>query len=215
MKFFYILIPTLFLLSCQDTLAPQSKPLNFRAPNSVQESTVVLNYNYELQMADRAYVESVLHQVFDAKGTPAASYIETEIYRKMEFGGACDVYEASDLGPTQVEFSREQCFNGITVVQPTNNNPMRYSLTTKVCERLVKDSARMTAVRKKLYTGTTWKKPDSASIQLAWELFFPIHSASREVVSALEDIAKVSSSNEEAWKNIILTLCISPEWQAI
>jgi len=172
-------------------------------------------FSSEIQMADRSYVESVLLQVFNAANTPAGAYIQSDIYQKVEFGGACDQYSLSDLGATTVEFSREQCFTGIGVVQGSNNNPMRYSLTTKVCERLVLDSARMTVVRDKIFTTKKWEKPDSASVQRAWKLFFPVEDANSGVVNDLLNISKVSSSDEEGWKNIILTLCISPEWQVL
>ena len=216
MKLFFIILSMLFLTSCQDNiLSLKEGNLNFRAPNAVEEKIAKLNYSYEQQMSDRSYVESVLLQVFDAKGTSAASYIETEIFRKVEFGGACDVYEPSDLGTATIEFSREQCYNGIGVVQGSNNNPMRYSLTTKVCERLVIDKDRMGAVRKKIFSDNKWNRPTSASIQKAWALFFPIHPADPMVVDGLLEVANVSAGNENAWQNIMLTLCISPEWQAI
>lgn len=216
MKLLLILLPALFLASCQDNLLSLKEGnLNFRAPNAVEEKKAKLDYSYDQQMSDRSYVESVLLQVFDAKGTSAASYIQTEIFQKIEFGGACDKYEPSDLGATTIEFTREQCFSGIGVVQGSNNNPMRYSLTTKVCERLVADKDRMAAVRKKIYVDNKWAKPNSSSIQKAWALFFPVDRADPAVVDALIKLASVSSGDEAAWKNIILTMCISPEWQAL
>lgn len=173
------------------------------------------SFSSEIQMADRSYVESVLLQIFNAANTTAGTYIQSDIYQKVEFGGACDPYSVSDIGATTLEFSREQCFTGIGVVQNSNNNPMRYSLTTKVCEKLVNDSTRMDVVRDKIYTTKKWARPDAASIQKAWKLFFPIEDADARVVTELLNVAKVSSTDEEGWKNIMLTLCISPEWQVL
>lgn len=193
--------------------APVTKPVPPK--ENVSEVINSKEFSSEIQMADRSYVESVLLQVFNAVNTPAGAYIQSDIYQKVEFGGACDQYSLSDLGATTVEFSREQCFTGIGVVQGSNNNPMRYSLTTKVCERLVNDTTRMTVVRDKIFTTKKWEKPDSASVQRAWKLFFPIEDANSRVVTDLLNISKVSSSDEEGWKNIMLTLCISPEWQVL
>lgn len=210
LKTFMTILSLILMSAC----TPQeSTELNWRAPNAVEEAREKGNYTFELQMADRSYVESVLLQVFEASNTPAAAYIQSDIYQKVEFGGACDQYAASDLGANTIEFPRQQCFSGIGVVQSANNNPMRYSLTTKVCEKLVNDSARMSVVRDKIWPDKKWNTPDNASVQRAWALFFPIQSANEIVVSELLNIAKVSSGDEDAWKNIILTLCISPEWQ--
>ncbi len=215
MKLFLLLVSTLFLASCQDIVGPEATKLNFRAPNAVEEREAKLSYTYEQQMSDRAYVESVLLQVFDAAGKAMATTIQTEVFQKIEFGGPCDIYAPSDVGAAAVEFSREQCFNGIGVVQGSNNNPMRYSLTTKVCEKLVKDSDSLGAVRKKIFSDNKWKKPTPGSIQTAWGLFYQVHRAEPMVVEALLDVAEASSGEEDAWRNIILTMCISPDWQAL
>lgn len=207
----FIIFPLLILAACQ----PAQQELKFAAPNAMVEKEQQLNYASEIQMADRSYVESVLLQIFNASGTSAATYIQSDIYQKVEFGGACDFYSTSDLSATTVEFPREQCYTGMGVVQNPNNNPMRYSLTTKVCERLVVDSARMDVVKSKIFSNNQWAAPSDSSIQKAWSLFFPIESASPEVVKDLKAIGDVSSGNEDAWKNIILTMCISPEWQVL
>lgn len=206
-----LIFSLLILAACQ----PAQKELNFEAPNAIVEKEQQLIYASEIQMADRSYVESVLLQVFNATGTPAATYIQSDIYQKVEFGGACDFYAPSDLNATTVEFPREQCFNRIGVVQNSNNNSMRYSLTTKVCERLVMDSARMDVIKSKIFTNNQWAAPSDTSIQKAWALFFPIESADPSIVEDLKAIAAVSSGDEDAWKNIILTMCISPEWQVL
>jgi hypothetical protein len=215
MKLFLLLASTFILVSCQDIVGPEATNLNFRAPNSVDEREAKLSYTYEQQMSDRAYVESVLLQVFDAAGKKMAPIIQTEIYQKIEFGGACDIYAPSDVSASAVEFAREQCFNGIGVVQGSNNNPMRYSLTTKVCEKLVKDSDSLGAVRKKIFAENVWKKPTPGSIQTAWNLFYQVHRADPMVVEALLGVAEASVNEEDAWRNIILTMCISPDWQAL
>jgi hypothetical protein len=192
--------------------------LDFRAPSSIVENAAMMDYNSEIQMAGRSYIESVLLQVFDAEGTTAATYIQSDIYQKIEFGGACDQYATSDTGlpnSATFEYVRERCVNGIGVVQPSNNNPMRYSLTTKVCEKLVLEPARLNSVRNKIFADQKWGEPTNEKVLKAWRLFHQVTDADSDVLSALKDIKKVTPNNDEAWKIIVLTLCMSPEWQVL
>lgn len=212
------LLVAMSLASCVPIAETSKSKLDFRAPSSIVEGAALKDYNSEIQMAGRSYVESVLLQVFDAEGTSAATYILSDIYQKIEFGGACDQYAASDVGvpgSTTVEFVRERCVNSIGVVQPSNNNPMRYSLTTKVCEKLVLDAPRLISVRNKIFADQKWGDPTDEKVLMAWRLFHQATDADSDVLSALKDIRKVTPNNDEAWKIIILTLCMSPEWQAL
>lgn len=212
------LLVAMSLASCVPIAETKKSSLDFRAPSSIVENAALKDYNNEIQMASRSYVESVLLQVFDAEGTSAATYIQSDIYQKIEFGGACDQYSASDTGmpnSATFEFVRERCINSIGVVQPSNNNPMRYSLTTKVCEKLVLDAPRLISVRNKIFADQKWGEPTDEKVLVAWRLFHQATDADSNIVSALKDIKKVTSNNDDAWKIIVLTLCMSPEWQAL
>lgn len=200
-----------FLFSC----VPMKGELSFRAPSEVKEKAELKAYTSELQMASRSYIESVLLQVFDAQGTAMATEIENVIYKKIEFGGACDQYEASDKGSATLEYPRAQCVNAIGVVQKSTNNPMRYSLTTKVCEKMVGDTARMDAVRNKIFADKKWAKPNDESVENAWELFYPTTKIDAQLRNNFINMRKIASTDQEAWKYIMLTLCISPEWQTL
>ena len=191
------------------------KPMPDTTPVPDAQDPELKKYSSEIQMANRSYIESVLLQVFDAQGTAAAAYIQTDIFQKIEFGGSCDMYSSSDMGNTKVQFPREQCFNNIGIVQPPNNNPMRYSLSTKVCEKLVADTDRMSAVRKKIYADQKWAAPTDDKVLIAWRLFHQSTDIDADGLSALKDLKNVTTNNDETWKLIILTLCLSPEWQAL
>ena len=213
-----LLLIVLSLASCVPIKETAKSNLDFRAPSSIVEGAALRDYNSDIQMASRSYIESVLLQVFDAEGTTAATYIQSDIYQKIEFGGACDQYAASDIGVTSsatVEFVREKCVNNIGVVQPSNNNPMRYSLTTKVCEKLVLEPARLNSVRNKIFADQKWGDPTDEKVLKAWRLFHQVTDADSDVLGALKDIKKVTPNNDETWKIIVLTLCMSPEWQAL
>lgn len=219
-KKIHFLFIAMSLVSCVPFAKKNNSKLDFRTPaSSVAETVSLKEYNTELQMSNRSYVESVLLQVFDAQENQAmASYIQTNIFEKAEFGGACDQYAPSYFGSStesKREFDREKCVNGIGVVQASNSNPMRYSITTKVCEKLISDTDSLNAVRKKIFSDNKWNNPTDEKILLAWSLFNQASSADKDVINALKDIGKVTSSNDEAWKIIILTLCISPEWQVL
>lgn len=218
-KIFNIVFLIGLVSACVPVPSVKDSKLTFRAPNSVAEVAALKDYNSELQMAPRSYIESVLLEVFDAKNTPAATYIQSDIYEKIEFGGACDQYGASDIGlaTATFEYDRERCKNSVDVVQKSTNNPMRYSILTKVCERLVIDTERMKSVRKKVLgpTATSWTKPSASSVEAAWTLFYPATPLTSDIQSALINVGKESSSDETAWQHIMLTLCISPQWQVL
>ena len=190
-------------------------------PTPVEETKPLASgfkdFSSEIQMSNRSFVESVLLQVFDAEGTSAATYIKTGIYEKIEFGGACDLYSASEtIGkPTTPLFDRERCTNSIGVVQIPSNNPMRYSLTEKVCEKLITEVPRLDAVRNKIFTDKKWGEVTNDKVLVAWHLFHQTTDADTATINALKDIRKVTPSNDEAWKFIILGLCMSPEWQVL
>ena len=197
------------------TPAPVVPPKPAPAPAPVASG--FKDYSSEIQMANRSYVESILLQVFDAEGTTAAVYIKSGIYDKIEFGGACDMYAPSETKGKSATplFDRERCTNAIGVVQPANNNPMRYSLTEKVCERLVTEAPRLEAVRNKIFTDKKWGEPTNEKVLVAWHLFHQASDADAATLEALKNIRKVTPSNDEAWKFIILGLCMSPEWQVL
>ena len=191
-------------------------PVESNSPAPVTTDSTLKNYISEIQMGSRSYVESVLLQVFDAEGTTAANYIQTDILQRVEFGGSCDFYATGEMANAKVQFPREQCFNSIGIVQPPNNNSMRYSLSTKVCEKLVADKDRLNAVRKKIYENQIWGAPTDDKLLTAWRLFHQSTDTDANALTALKELKNVTSNNnDEAWKLIILTLCLSPEWQSL
>ena len=203
-----------WIISIPKEVTPPPAPVEVPMPGPVGDSSMK-DYASEVQMVTRSYVESVLLQVFDAEGTTAANYIQTDILQRVEFGGSCDFYATGEMANAKVQFPREQCFNSIGIVQPPNNNSMRYSLSTKVCEKLVADKDRLNAVRKKIYENQVWGVPTDDKVLIAWRLFHQSTDIDTNGITALKDLKNVSSSNDEAWKLIVLTLCLSPEWQAL
>ena len=182
---------------------------NYRAISSVNT-----DYDITPYVVDRGYVESTLTQVFGSTGD---SSLEVGIYQKKEFGGACDRYAASDNGSGAYEFPRAQCYTGISVFQPANSNPMRYSYTTKMCETLVNTVARFSYVMKKVYPSWVSSQklpaPDQAAITKVYQQFYQDEVPSADLVAAFLSMSSSAASTDEAWKQILLTVCVSPEWQ--
>lgn len=182
-----------------------------RTPQSLN-----MNYKQNAQFVDRKFVYQTLVEVFNiVPGTSMDSIIKTNIFKRIEFGGACDLYAQSDNGNSTAEFTDELCSNGMGVVQPALGNPMRFALTIKSCEDLISTAAHFSAVRGKIFSDNVWKTPDEASVTKAWELFIRLEAIDAPTMNALIDIRKVTTTNEEAWKGILLALCSSPTWQVL
>jgi predicted hotdog family 3-hydroxylacyl-ACP dehydratase len=176
----------------------------------------VVDYPVDVLMGGREYAESVLMDIFNAQGTAYESIITAETLTKGEFGGSCDPYAASDLSTSTFEFPREQCYSGVRMVLPANANPMRFAYTTRVCERLIINTDAMNAVKSKIYGTAAWALPDNANIKKAYKLFFP---AEEPPVALLDEFRlrsiEAGTTAPEAWKLIMLTLCVNPEWHSI
>jgi hypothetical protein len=178
-------------------------------------ASVDMGYSVSPYVADRAYVESTLAQVFDLTGSTT---LETGVYQKKEFGGACDRYGANDDGAGNYAIPRAQCYTGIQVVQPSNSNPMRYSYTMKTCEVLVNTASSFNAAMLKVFptwkTTDTLKAADAASITKAYQLFFPADAPSADLLASFQTMSKAATTTSEGWKQVLLTVCVSsPEWQ--
>lgn len=203
---------TLFsLVSCQ----PETS-LEWAAPNHLMEKEAREDYNYGLKMADREYVVSVLFDVFNVTDAKLKTSVQNQILLRNEFGGPCDPYSESDLGNSTIEFAQERCVNGISGVLVSTNNPMRYAITTKVCEELLGNSQILKNIKQKI--GAPDKKDEKISdahVAKAWSLFFPHEEITLSVKQGLLDVVEASSSPDEAVKNTMLTLCISPQWQTL
>lgn len=215
MKGMLFLISSVFILS--GCLPSKEGKLSFgdivvpkdRKPQS-------LEYTQNMQLGDRAFVTSVLTQVFDIRaGSPIELGIQYGVYKKIEFGGACDHYAISDLSYTQYEFESEFCTNGISIVQRSISNPMRFSHTTKMCEYLITLPETFRAIGKKIYADGLWKEPTKEKIKLAWELFHLLDPIEDDALEALLNIKNATTTNDEAWKVTLLAICSSPTWQAL
>ena len=175
-------------------------------------------YPVSMQVAPRGYIVDVFRDVFEIQeDSTLDKMLITNIYKKVEFGGGCDVYEASNLDAyNQIEFPNESC-GSINSTQVATSNPMRFSITSKVCEDILSDSVARESIRKKIFPSTSqWGNPsDMAAIKRMWNLFYPIDKINAATSKALEVVGYSTNNEEEAWKAMIFTVCSSPAWQVL
>jgi hypothetical protein len=169
----------------------------------------------DLIMGDRNYVESVLRDVFGTTSIP-------EVQRAKEFGGHCDRY-ATILTNNTPEYPKLACPTNSSAVSPSVTNAARYSIMTKTCDQLIFGTAPLYSNVMKKINGPKWTlnsaepshKPNALNIKIAYELFFQDEEPDLEVVNALLKVGSTKEKIDDQWKLILMTLCISPEWQAI
>lgn len=202
----------------------QNAQLVFNDQKAALNSQV--QYSVSLQMTNRRYVESVFIQVFSIPDPHAdRDTLKTMIHDKKEFGGGCDPYAVSEIlvnGTTIREFPRYLCVSGLTQDLNAVSNPMRYSWTAKACDLMIMSRpARLAAAMNQIIPG--WSpnssldayKPNPETISKAYDLFFQGRVPDQDVVNALMNLGKTASTQDAAWKLILTTLCVSPEWQAL
>lgn len=188
--------------------APTPAPSPGPAPApTYPPGTPVGEAGLELQMVDRHFVVSVLKQVFNiTDDQPEFEYLKNNILLRPEFGGSCDIYAAAEN-----EFLNEKCINSLSIVSASVNNVTRYARTTAACEYLINIPAKMDVLRNKIYGTGSWAIPTRATLTKAHALFYPAGVLGSE----LDGFTTSNVSAEETWKYVILTLCISPEWQSL
>ncbi len=192
-----------------------------RVPASAAE-----DYTLELPITKRHFVASIFTQVFAIpEGSNDADSLRTEIFFKKEFGGSCDPYGVSEIlvnGTLSQEFSNSRCGSGISADLRVTSNPMRYAWTTKACENnITVRPARFAAAMNQVFSGWTpgssqaQFRPSDVSVKKAYGLFFQSRDPDPEEVAALIQLGATAANNDEAWKLILISLCINPEWQSL
>lgn len=204
------------VVAINSTSSTNSIQGSFQTSAATIGGPVVVDYGLEILMGDRRYVESVLRDVFGISSDSVApgTTIRDNIFRKAEFGGACDVYAPVYLDDTNVEIISETCFSGLTDNNKANSNASRQALVTKTCHTLVANSTAINNVFVKIFGSTTAGVVDDAKLALAYQLFYPDDVLSTDVKTALVTLANTQTSNTEKWRMIVLGLCVSPEWQS-
>jgi len=163
--------------------------------------------NKKLRLVMGRYVNGLLNEIFGAVAQPITKQFVDGKY--AEFGGSCDRYGSVKDCPANLSQS---------AVIPSALTS-RSSILTRACEKILQnDLAVTTALSKIGINGTALPSPNVTSIQAAYGLFYPGRTVnSGDVTSkllAISDRAKeLSEPPMEAWRFLLLTLCLSPDWQ--
>lgn len=208
--------------------ACQIKPSDLKFNDTAMIAPIVefdSDYAVNLPIGERGYVASTLRQIFKfAPGDTDASILNSHVFMRSEYGGSCDRYEPSEImaGTTPAyEFTVLSCSNGVTPAHPPQLNPMRFALTTKLCESLIHhtNGVRLGKLMEYLYPNWTLATssqsqfiPNEESIKKAYEVFYRLDEPSAEVIQKLLELEPTETPLKR-WRYIWTTICISPEWQ--
>jgi hypothetical protein len=156
---------------------------------------------------------SVLESVF---GTLSPGARDLALNNSAVLGGAEDYYERGSLAAMRA-----------------SNSPIsmsaREALRLRLCHQVARNDthvreavARLSGLSGGALTTKLAAGPDDVDLTQAYQLFFPGDEPSEDVVTALRDIGEeaqvsipMSGGLNEAWRFVLLTLCIDPAWQRL
>jgi hypothetical protein len=187
------------------------------------------DYAVEAQIGDRRLVYSALADIFQASPSDADHPTFAQFLYEGDFGGACDLYEASEVpdpgtGAAMREFPSRACNSEISSVMPALSNPMRFAITARRCEALIGGTSTLRVSRLLSQVFPDWSlaqaeqsnyAPNPDSIKRAYRIFYRLDEPSDEVVQALMEVASHKSTQLGKWRSVLITLCVSPEWQQL
>jgi hypothetical protein len=181
----------------------------------------------EARYGGRAYVESTLKEIFKVQeGTPEAEELQDSVYFNRDFGDGFDIYAASQKGEGAGyvhEFTRLGKGTGESArIQQAQGSPMRFAATMKVCEALLDQDVRLTAVMDRIHPGWTVAEagrpefqPSRQAVSAAYQVFYRTEDPDPDVIQAILDVGTNETRAATAWRNIWKTICYSTHWQMI
>jgi hypothetical protein len=222
---------TLFCLTL-GACTPNTSDLKFNdhvARSIASEKLIDSDYPVESQIGDRRLIRSTLEDLFRVTASDPDVSEFASIWYQGDFGGSCDLYEASETfdsatGTLKREFPGRECNSDITPVLPALSNPMRFALTTRRCERLIGGAStlRITRLMEQVFSGWSAGQAEQAAfaptpdaIRKAYRIFYRLEQPSEEVIQALVGVAEKRPTQLGKWRSIMITLCMSPEWQQL
>lgn len=140
-----------------------------------------------------------------------------------DFGSGYSVYDrvitpAADCGKTKDIYSPCNLIAmKLDALPNIGVNIRREAYRIRTCSAAVKTSV-LTALKKFDNKATTAKPPEinDANLTKAFHLFYRGRkSPSTEVLDSLLIVSQKSSAPIDKWKDVILSICISPHWQVL
>ncbi|MEA9355080.1 hypothetical protein SHI21_02655 [Bacteriovorax sp. PP10] len=224
-NFSYISIPLITNKTIRPTRTCDIATLekNIEAKSSTANGRWLASKNVNIRFAERYYVLSVLSKVFGSSVLGTAYSINS---LNTVFGGNFDNYDLvrDDLTSSKVINTSPEGYALIAANTTPNTdvigplNPIRLATTIRVCEDIAKSN---TFILNAIRNATGDQSISTASIPYpfkqdfinAHNLFYPTDPISEDTTNALICVADAETSAIDQWRNVFLTLCITPEWQ--
>ena len=142
------------------------------------------------------------------------------------WGGPCDIYDMSEGGrKALLEFKKYICFVGggrINSNFSTSSSVVKEGLKIKACEKILQNESAIAHALGKVDLEPNSSEINNVNILKVYSLFFPTRETNNdltlEAINALRNIPTLEMKTDqknEAWKNILLTLCYDPSWQIL
>lgn len=193
------------------------------AQSSASTGRWLASKNVNIRFAERYYVLSVLSKVFGSGVLGTAASINS---LNTVFGGNFDVYDMvrDDLTSNKFINTSPEGYT-LTAANTTPNtdvigplNPIRLATTIRVCEDIAKSNTFiLNAIRNTTGDQTIIASkipyPFKQDFINAHNLFYPTDPISEDTTNALLCVANAETNAIDQWRNVFLTLCITPEWQ--
>ncbi len=226
-KLCLILAATFFVAGCLpeqiDKSVLQFKEAPKRAVASSDEAMVadLEQGGLVIRMSDRYYVSSLLLDVF---GTNANTAVVNYVKVKMDaFGGGCDQYDKTVNASNAClndDCNNVQC-NGTNVIdkQIGMSSVIRQGWLIRACEDITNvDNAVLYTIRNvvenQTYVKATVPAPTVEGLIKAYGLFYRTGTPNEAVITALAKVSDTeTTSNFDKWRYVLLSLCVTPEWQ--
>lgn len=172
------------------------------------------------RIASRKYVKSVLIDVFGPS-------IDQELNRTIlsqspSFSGPCDRYETTRTkAPGYLNsdpvVEEHDCFVGkedINLSMNGSTNVLRAGWTIQACEVATDNINALDYAKNKIFNGGSVVNPSNTSLDNAYQLFYPGKTLPTDISDALMQVSNLEQDTNLKWKNVLLTICMSSEWQA-
>ena len=212
---------TVYTITGANSFGPATTTLQIVVSSNILYTTP----DSALRNTTRYYVANVLLGIFG--GTPVDSNVNTLVNALILnqpgiFGGPCHNYSmAPNTAPG--DYINGDCGNVSANTQlsvmPADNSG-REAARIRVCKQVLSlDPAVLNAaslVRSAKISSTTITTPTASDLQGAMNLFHPgtpSSAFSPNEITKLSNLVSAASTPVNQWRLVLLTLCISPDWQ--
>jgi hypothetical protein len=163
------------------------------------------------KIAERFLVAETLTMAFGPVATGAIS--QYVLKQGGSFGGPCDHY--GEVGKNNCGIFRSQSQLSLTPFSLTAREAWRM----KACETITVQDAAITYAVTTALGFTTDTLPEAAHIRAAYNLFYSGRKIPAEVSTAfqvmMQKLKEDPYTKMDAWRTMLLTLCLSPGWQVL